>query len=268
MSDNRSGATGRGRRILVRAGFWLAGAALAAVFFLAPARLGEWIGRRVTGEDTSQLGTVLSWSLEAGWITFLVLLAAGLVRQARDGRRDRDRRAGWEAVAREQAAVRRQKHQYTEALANLQTLRRLLLLGDGLTGMTRLTFADCALVEPRAAHRNGPRVPTVVDTGGRVEISHDAIVYRGAERQETWEFDHLQQVMHAADHVAIAVGNRKSVSGVLLPPAFRAVFTFAVDARRHGLTWTDQVSRRFNAIETELVRGLEASRGQESGVPV
>ncbi|GAB6903213.1 hypothetical protein [Kineosporia succinea] len=256
--------TGRFRGLLFWAGY-LVPALLAMVFVLWPVHLARWIGRAVTGDDGSQLTVVLSWSLMAGWVTFLVMLVSGLVRQGLAHRRAGARRDRSEAAVAELEAVRQEKHRHTEAMAMLQALRRGLTGGLGLDGAGRLTFSGCALVEPRAAHRGGAPSPTVVDRDGRVELTRDTIDYVHDDRHVTWSFRNLESVIDATEFLGFVDSDHEGVSGIVLPTPFRPVFLFAIDVRRRNLVWSEEVRRRFGDLENELVDGLERCRVREAG---
>ncbi len=96
-------------------------------------------------------------------------------------------------------------------------------------------------------------------------MTRESIDYLSATRHLTWSFRNLQSVFDSAEFVGFAVSDLEGVSGVVVPAALRPVFLFAIDVRRRNLVWSDDVRRRFNELETDLVEGLERCRVREAG---
>jgi hypothetical protein len=84
----------------------------------------------------------------------------------------------------------------------------------GLPKGERLLFAlpDVLLIEPRAEHRGGPKVPTAVDRGTAL-FTDRALRFSGST-SETWKWANLLAVQSESDYLTLAVSNRQKVSGV------------------------------------------------------
>ena len=149
-----------------------------------------------------------SWTLEVIWLGVLVVGGIGPLVQRRQ--------------ARTQAAADARQAELDAALRALDQSRRVLdaMTVVGLGGpIPPQLFHQVQLVEPRVAHRGGPKLPTVVDQG-RVTVDAKAIQFRSDTKAVEWRIDRLLHTPQPGRHLPLPVTNRKTISG--LQPAREA----------------------------------------------
>ena len=197
---------------------------LAALIWLAtwPYRLGTWIAVDRGAVEGSAAATALGWTLEA---LYLTLVPGAYVRGKVRAHRARSA----------QAAAELRRSLVNAAWTSKVLAERLQVTPRGtpdaeLPAGHRLLmrFDEVALVEPRVAHRGGPRVLSSVDHGVLL-VSDRGLTFTSATKKTRWQFDKILSWSPGGDFVTFNVSNRQLISGVSLGPHRQGALQIAVE---------------------------------------
>ena len=140
-------------------------------------------------------------------------------------------------------------------------MRRMEAIANGADLLTASwTFDGVGLVEPRVAHRGGPKVQQIIDWGHLV-VDAQGVKYASATRRREWLFRRLTDWEIHGSLLLMHVSNRTLISGVTADPvdatAIACVVRFVDDrvSGFDGLHAIDQLRTMLLDVERQaLVR--------------
>jgi len=179
-----------------------------------PYLLGTWLAVQFGAAEGSAAAEVAGWVLEAFYVAGILAL---FVMSSRAKRVAEEQAA--EALRNKRRGLRRMQ------LENEQADFRSLIaaMDEHPTGVSSplvkkneralICIKEAALVEPRSAYRNGPKVMKPVDHGV-IWFTDHAVRFVGDKKQVEWRYDKMIDVTRGPDHLRFTVSNRNLVSGV------------------------------------------------------
>lgn len=187
-----------------------------------PYLLGTWLAVQFGAGPDSTARSVSGWGLEA--VVVIAGLAILMARAKRANAREAQerRQVRWERASAEY-------DQLTDELQELDaTYNRLLAHPWGRPDSSvksneklLAAFSSAELLEPRSAHRGGPRVHTAVDVG-KVVVSDVTVRFLGNGKNVEWRYDKMLDLRIDQGGFVFSVTNRQLVSGVRVPLTARA----------------------------------------------
>jgi hypothetical protein len=226
-----------------------------------PYLLGTWVAVQLGAGPESTARSVTGWAFEAAAVLTVLGILVARGRRAAARREQQELEERWQQASAE----------YAQLTAELQALEAtydgLLAHPGGVTDASvkpneklLAAFSDAHLLEPRSAHRGGPRVQSPVDAG-KVVVSDVAVRFLGNSKNVEWRFDKMLDLRIDQGGFVFTVTNRQLVSGVRASLTARASLLAS-------LRWAAALSSgaglaaaqsKVEAIRLALLEELEAA---------